>query len=104
MTAEQQLVAVESTIAFLNLPTARPPIVRDDAVHVVVVDSEQFAMWLYELGGDVNRAPQLDGASLWSLRTETPARGDGSKVAIRVHVALVHDEVVPAEFRGAVSA
>ncbi|MCX5562767.1 hypothetical protein [Streptomyces sp. NBC_00038] len=104
MTAEQQLVAVESTVSYLNLPTARPPIVRDDAVHVVVVDGEQFAAWVFALGGDVNRAPQIDGASLWSLRTETPARGDGSKVAIRVHVPLVHDEFVPAEFRGAVSA
>lgn len=103
-TAEQQLVAVESTVSYLNLPTARPPIVREDGVHVVVVDGEQFAAWVFALGGDVNRAPAVDGASLWSLRTETPRRADGSTVRIRVHVALVHDEFVPAEFHGSVSA
>ncbi|MFI9600376.1 hypothetical protein ACIHCX_10925 [Streptomyces sp. NPDC052043] len=102
--AEQQLVAVDAAIAYLMLPTARPPIVRDDAVHVVVAGGEQFAAWVWALGGDVNRAPALDGASLWTLRTETPARADGSTVAIRVHVALVHDEFVPTEFRGSVSA
>jgi hypothetical protein len=101
---DERITAVEAAIDYLNLRTARPLIARDDAVHVFVVDSEQFAAWLFALGGDVNRAPALDGASLWTLRTETPRRGDGSTVPIRVHVALVHDELVPAEFRGAVSA
>ncbi|CAL9594470.1 hypothetical protein SUDANB1_05294 [Streptomyces sp. enrichment culture] len=101
---DERLVAVEVAADSMNLPIARPPIVRDDAVHVFVADSSQFAAWLYYLGGDVNRAPQIDGASLWTLRTETPRRRDGSTVRIRVHVALVHDELVPAEFRTAVSA
>jgi hypothetical protein len=101
---DPQLAAVEAAIDYLNLPTVRPPLVREDGVHVVVADGEQFAQWLYALGGDVNRAPALDGASLWTLRTETPERADGSTVRIRVHVALVHDEFVPAEFRGAASA
>ncbi|MET9729279.1 hypothetical protein ABZZ79_01010 [Streptomyces sp. NPDC006458] len=101
---DPQLVAVEAAIDYLNLPTVRPPLVREDGVHVVVADGEQFAAWTFALGGDVNRAPALDGASLWTLRTETPRRADGSTVRIRVHVALVHDEFVPAEFRGAVTA
>lgn len=101
---DPQLVAVETAIDYLMLPTVRPPLVREDGVHVVVADGEQFAAWTFALGGDVNRAPQLDGASLWTLRTETPARADGSTVRIRVHVALVHDEFVPAEFRGVASA
>ncbi|MEV6836813.1 hypothetical protein AB0N17_20275 [Streptomyces sp. NPDC051133] len=101
---DPQLAAVEVAIDFLNLPTVRPPLVREDGVHVVVADGEQFARWVFALGGDVNRAPQLDGASLWTLRTETPKRDDGSTVRILVHVALVHDEFVPAEFRGEVSA
>lgn len=103
-TPDERITAVEAAIDYLNLPTARPLIARDDAVHAVVVDSEQFAAWLFALGGDVNRAPQIDGASLWTLRTETPQRRDGSTVRILVHVALVHDELVPAEFRGSVSA
>ena len=95
---DERITAVETAVDYLNLPTARPLILRDDAVHVVVVDSEQFAAWVYALGGDVNRAPALDGASLWTLRTATPRRADGSTVAIRVHVAVVHGEQVPAEF------
>lgn len=103
-TPTERTRAVEVAVDTFNLPAARPPILRDDAVHVFVVDSEQFAAWLFSLGGDVNRAPALDGASLWTLRTQTPRRADGSTVPIRVHVALAHDELVPAEFRGAVSA
>jgi hypothetical protein len=102
--ADDRLDAVETAMSYLNLPTARPAVVRDDAVHVVVTGGEQFALWVHELGGEVNRAPALDGASLWTLRTETPRRADGSTVRILVHVALVHDEFVPAEFRGSVSA
>ncbi|MFI1467598.1 hypothetical protein [Streptomyces wuyuanensis] len=98
-TIDPQLAAVEAAIDYLNLPTARPAIVREDGVHVVVIGGEHFAAWVFALGGDVNRAPALDGASLWTLRTETPRRADGSTVRILVHVALVHDEFVPAEFR-----
>ena len=102
--ADERLVAVESVVDRLGLPTARPLIVRDDAVHAVVADVEQFAEWVFNLGGDVNRAPALDGASLWTLRTETPRRADGSTVRILVHTVAVHDERVPAEFRTGVSA
>ncbi|MDX3753688.1 hypothetical protein [Streptomyces sp. AK08-02] len=98
---DPQLAAVEAAIDYLMLPTVRSPLVREDGVHVIVAGGEDFAAWVFALGGDVNRAPALDGASLWSLRTETPQRADGSTVRIRVHVALVHDEFVPAQFRGA---
>jgi hypothetical protein len=103
-TVDARLTAVETAIDYLMLPTVRPPLVREDGVHVVVADGEQFAAWVFTLGGDVNRAPALDGASLWTLRTETPARSDGSTVRILVHVALMHGEFVPAEFRSEVSA
>ncbi|MFF3190504.1 hypothetical protein [Streptomyces misionensis] len=103
-TIDPHLAAVNAVIDYLNLPTARPPLVREDGVHIVVAGSEQFAEWTFALGGDVSRAPALDGASLWTLRTETPQRDDSSTVRIRVHVALVHDEFVPEAFHGAVSA
>ncbi|MEU9065870.1 hypothetical protein AB0D60_03100 [Streptomyces sp. NPDC048306] len=96
---DPQIAAVEATVDFLNLPTSREPIAREDGVHVVVAGSEQFAQWMHALGGTVNRAPAIDGASLWTLRTETPARADGSTVRIRVHVALVADEWIPEQFR-----
>ncbi|MGW0012571.1 hypothetical protein ACWDVX_22850 [Streptomyces tendae] len=100
---DPQIPAVEATIDFLDLPTAREPIAREDGVHVVVAGSESFAQWMHALGGTVNRAPALDGASLWTLRTETPRRGDGSTVRIRVHAVFVTDEWVPEQFRGPVA-
>lgn len=100
---DPQIAAVEATIDFLDLPTSREPIAREDGVHIVVAGSEQFAQWTHALGGEVNRAPAIDGASLWTLRTETPRRADGSTVRIRVHVALVADEWVPEQFRGPVA-
>lgn len=99
-----RITAVDAAIDYLNLPTLRPPVAREDGVHVLVADSEQFSAWVFALGGDVNRGPALDGASLWSLRTATPQRADGSTVRILVHVPLVHGEEIPAEFRPAVSA
>ncbi|MGW2708647.1 hypothetical protein ACWC4J_06595 [Streptomyces sp. NPDC001356] len=95
------LVAVESVIGYLNLPTARPPIEREDGVHIVVRDGDAFARWFYNLGGEVEHTEYLDGAVLYCLRTRTPARVDGSSVELHVHVALVADEFAPAEFRGA---
>ncbi|MFD5838179.1 hypothetical protein ACFWHV_32220 [Streptomyces collinus] len=96
--------AVEAVIDYLNLPTARPPLVRDDVVHVVVRDSDAFARWVHALGGDVDHTDTLAGAVLYSLSTRTPRRTDGSSVEVHVHVALVEGEFAPAAFRGAVSA
>ncbi|MEV8124062.1 hypothetical protein AB0P07_08105 [Streptomyces sp. NPDC085944] len=96
---DPQITAVEATIDYLDLPASREPITREDGVHVVVTGSEQFAQWMHALGGTVNRAPALDGASLWTLRTESPRRADGTTVRIRVHAVFVTDEWVPEQFR-----
>ncbi|MCX4705694.1 hypothetical protein [Streptomyces sp. NBC_01373] len=101
---DERIAAVMELADYLELPVTLTPSVRDDAVHVVVIDAAQLAMWVFQLGGEMNRAPQLDGASLWTLRTCTPDRGDGSTVEIRVHAAVVCDELVVAEFRPAVTA
>ncbi|MFG2468681.1 hypothetical protein ACGFXB_24945 [Streptomyces canus] len=101
---QQQLDAVEATIAYLNLPAARPPVYRDDAVHVIVTAPDEFSQWVYHLGGDVHHGAEVDGASLMSLCTETPAGRGGAKAPLRVHVPLVHGEKVLADLRGAASA
>jgi hypothetical protein len=103
-TSEADLTAVEAVVDYLNLPTARPPIVRDDAVHVVVRDGDAFARWVHALGGDVAHTDTLGGAQLYTLSTRTPHRTDGTSVELHVHVALVADEFAPVEFHGAVSA
>ena len=94
-------VAVEAVVDYLNLPTARPPIAREDGVHVVVRDGDAFARWVHALGGDVQHTGPLGGAALWTLRTRTPNRADGSSVEVWVHVALVAGEFAPTAFRGA---
>lgn len=103
---DERITAVESTLAFLNLPTARPLVADADAVHVFVVGPEQLAHWMYELGGHITGAQESGGAALWTLHTETPSRADGSRIPIRVHVALMLDELAPLQFRtgGQVSA
>ncbi|MFF7171138.1 hypothetical protein [Streptomyces pseudovenezuelae] len=97
------LTAVEAVVDHFNLPKSRPPIERDDAVHIIVRDGDDFAAWVHALGGEIKWAPAHDLAMLYTLRTQTPRRADGSTVEIRVHVALVDGEFAPGHTR-AVSA
>lgn len=86
------LTAAEAVIDYLNLPTCRPPIVREDGVHIVVRDGDDFSRWVHALGGDIAHTDTLAGAALYCLSTRTPRRADGSSVELRVHVALVVGE------------
>ncbi|GGX02260.1 hypothetical protein [Streptomyces chryseus] len=95
-------VAVQSLLDYLVLPTPTL-VVRTEAVHITVAGRDELGAWLYALGGEVRRGPEIDGASLWTLRTQTPARADGSTVAIRVHAPVVAGDEVLAEFRPAVT-
>lgn len=97
------LAAVEAVADYFNLPKNRPLIERDDAVHVIVRDGDDFAAWVHALGGEIKQAPAHDLAWLYTLRTQTPRRANGSTVEIRVHVALVDGEFAPGQSR-AVSA
>ncbi|WP_405674802.1 hypothetical protein OG292_02990 [Streptomyces sp. NBC_01511] len=93
-------LAVQVLIDSYGLPA--PTIVaRPQAVHISVADPDDVAAWMYVLGGKTRRGIEIDGASLWTLRTQTPVRADGSTVAIRVHVPVVAGEDVIAVLRGA---
>lgn len=95
-------LAVQVVIDELALPA--PTIVaRPTVVHITVADVDDLAQWVLALGGEVRRGIALDGASLWTLRTETPVRGNGSTVAIRVHVPVVEGEDVIAFLYAAVT-
>jgi hypothetical protein len=96
-------VAVQVVIDSLDLP-APTVVARPTAVHITVADVDDLGAWVYNLGGEVRRGPEIDGASLWTLRTQTPIRRDGSSVPIRVHAPVVAGEDVLAEVRGAVTA
>lgn len=93
-------LAVQVLIDSYGLPA--PTIVaRPLVVHVSVADPDDVAAWLYVLGGELRRGLEIDGASLWTLRTQTPRRGDGSTVRIFVHVPVVQGEDVVEALRGA---
>ncbi|MFF1756176.1 hypothetical protein [Streptomyces sp. NPDC058266] len=95
-------LAVESMLGYLALP-APTLVARPDAVHITVDDVDDLAAWVFALGGTVHRGPSTDGAALWTLRTATPTRGDGSTVAILVHAAVVDGDDVLVDVRRAVS-
>ncbi|WP_328721785.1 hypothetical protein OHT52_21340 [Streptomyces sp. NBC_00247] len=97
VTSDNRL-AVQAVIDGLGLP-APTLVVRPDAVHVALADVDDLAQWMYELGGEMRRGIEIDGASLWTLHTETPRRGNGSTVRILVHAPVVSGEAVLAELR-----
>ncbi|BDH04856.1 hypothetical protein [Streptomyces seoulensis] len=92
-------LAVSALVDYLPLPVgAMTP--RADAVHITVVSSRELALWVWELGGRIDKGPSSGGVTLWTLYTETPERGTkGAPVLIRVHVAVVDGEDVLAEVR-----
>lgn len=100
--ASDNRLAVQTLIDSLDLP-APTLVARADAVHVTVATADDLAQWLYELGGEVRRGIPLDDVSVWTLRTQTPARRYGSTVAIRVHCPVVAGEDVVSELRSAVT-
>lgn len=95
-------LGAQVAIDYLALP-APTLVARPTVVHVTVADVDDLAQWVHALGGEVRRGIEMDGASLWTLRTETPVRGDGSTVAIRVHCPVVAGEDVIAEMYAAVT-
>lgn len=96
-------LAVASMLDRLSLPAATmTPL--PDVVHVTVTSACDLSQWMYALGGRVVQTGGAEGVALWTLCTETPVRGDGSTVPIRVHAAVVAGEDVLAEVRPGVSA
>ncbi|MET9816561.1 hypothetical protein [Streptomyces sp. NPDC006355] len=93
-------LAVCAMLDYLNLPAATlTP--RPDTVHVTVIDAGDLARWMYALGGELVQTggSREDAVTLWTLRTATPPRGDGSTVPIRVHAAVAEGVDVLAEVR-----
>lgn len=96
-------LAVASMLDRLSLPAATMT-PRPEVVHVTVTSASDLSHWMYALGGRVVQTGGAEGVALWTLRTETPVRPDGSTVPIRVHAAVVAGEDVLAEVRPGVSA
>jgi hypothetical protein len=97
-------LAVQVVIDELALP-APTLVARPLLVHITLADVDDLAEWLLALGGHVTRSVQnpAAGASLWTLRTETPVRANGRAVAIHVHCPVVSGEDVLTEVLSAVT-
>lgn len=91
-------LAVAALLDYLALPTLTVT-PRPDAVHITVTGAHDLSRWMYELGGEMQRITGTGGVMLWTLRTRTPERADGSTVAIHVHAVVVDGEPVLAEVR-----
>jgi hypothetical protein len=93
-------LAVCAMLDYLGLPAATVT-PRPDVAHVTVIDARDLARWMYALGGELVRTggSREDGVTLWTLRTATPTRGNGSTVPIRVHAAVAEGVDVLAEVR-----
>lgn len=86
-----------------STPLPAPTLVgRPDAVFVMVADVDDLGAWLEARGGTIRVGAAEDGVRVWSLYTSLPPRGDGSRVRVRVSVAVVADEQVMDFVRAAV--
>ncbi|MFE2747368.1 hypothetical protein ACFXKX_24070 [Streptomyces scopuliridis] len=95
-------LSAEVVIDNYALP-ATTMVARPDAVHIMLADVDDLAVWLDALGGDVHRGAETDGASLWTLHTRTPRGLRGTTVPIRVHAPVVVGEAILAEIESAVT-
>jgi hypothetical protein len=90
----------EVTLNILGLPAAEHA-VDADAVRVCTADVNVLAAWFFEKGGQVTRAEQQHGVTVWTL--DTTAGADEGHVGCRVLVTLVaaSSAFVPSEIRDA---
>lgn len=91
-------LAVQTTIDYLGLPalTVRP---TESLVHVTVTDVAELNRWNYLLPGHIRTAKAAEGVVTVTLYTNTPVRGDGSIVQIRVHTLAIEGEDLLIEVR-----
>ncbi|MEV5140313.1 hypothetical protein AB0K71_06110 [Streptomyces syringium] len=94
--------AVEILLDYTPVP-APVIIARPEAVYVMVTAMDDLGQWLYERGGEVHVSPAFEGMRVWTLHTHTDAARDGSRVAIRVSVAVPDGEPVMHEIAAAVT-
>lgn len=90
-------LAVTAMLDYLPMPVAAMT-PRPDVVHVTVATTHDLALWVWQLGGTLDKGPSAHGVTTWTLHTETPERGSkGAPVPIRVHVTVVDGDDVLAE-------
>ena len=87
--------AAQAAADYLGLPTGRLT-TRNDTAHIFTADMTDLLAWRTALGGTVTRQRAGLGVTLWTLRTHTEPRNDGTRTPILVHcLSLTHEPVDP---------
>ena len=85
--------AAQVTADHHGLPTGRLT-AHNSAAHIFTADLADLLAWRAALGGTVTRQRAGLGVTLWTLRTHTEDRSDGSHTPILVHSLALTDEPV----------
>ncbi|KPI31391.1 hypothetical protein OV320_2607 [Actinobacteria bacterium OV320] len=87
--------AAQAAADYLGLPTARLT-THNDAAHIFTADMHHLTAWYRALGGTVTRERAGLGVTLWTLRTHTEPRNDGTHTPILIHcLALTTEDIDP---------
>ncbi|MGW0948475.1 hypothetical protein ACWD4O_38795 [Streptomyces sp. NPDC002623] len=85
--------AAQAAADYLGLPTGRLT-THNDTAHIFADDITHLLAWRDALGGDVTRQRAGLGVTLWTLRTHTEPRTDGTRTPILVHCLRLTDEPI----------
>ena len=92
-TAQDPADAARATADFHGLPTGRLTS-RDGAAHIFTDNINDLRAWLNACGGYVLRERAGLGVVLWTLRTHTEPRSDGTRTPITVHALALAEEAI----------
>ncbi|MGV2914646.1 hypothetical protein [Streptomyces alfalfae] len=94
--------AAQITADLYGLPTGRLSS-RETAAHAFVDTLDDLTTWLAIRGGYTTRERAGGGLHLWTLRTTTEPRQDGTRTPVFVHVTVLDEEPVPDELTAALA-
>ncbi|MFF1358706.1 hypothetical protein [Streptomyces sp. NPDC058297] len=94
--------AASATADFHGLPLGRLT-ARGDAAHIFTGQIADLATWLNARGGYTTRERAGLDVALWTLRTTTEPRGDGTTTTVHVHALALTHEDIPHELTAALA-
>jgi hypothetical protein len=92
-TSTEPTTAALVTADLHGLPIGRL-IARNDAAHIFTDDIRHLHAWLTACGGYTTRERAGLGVTLWTLRTHTEPRSDGSRTPVLVHALALNEEPI----------